>query len=255
MLKLVKYVIADILRSRIILAYTALLLVMAMSVFNLEDNTAKGLLSMLNVVLVIVPLVSIIYASIYVYNSTGFIELLVSQPIARKSIWRSLFAGVSGSLVISFSCGMGIPILIYSPDATGFFLVATGILLSIIFAGLGVMGSVKIRDKSKGIGLAILMWLYFTVIFDGLVLFATFQLADYPLEKPMVFVSAFNPIDLSRILVLLRMDVSALMGYTGAVFMQYFGTFSGMCISFAILVLWSVGPYFLSERWFVRKDL
>ncbi len=80
------------------------------------------------------------------------------------------------------------------------------------------------RDKAKGIGVVILLWLYFSIIFDGLVLFVLFQFADYPLEKMMVGVVTLNPIDLSRILILLKMDVSALMGYTGAIFKDFFGT-------------------------------
>ncbi len=41
----------------------------------------------------------------------------------------------------------------------------------------------------------------------------------------MVGLSALNPIDLSRILILLQLDVSAMMGYTGAVFKDFFGTY------------------------------
>lgn len=254
-LKLVKYIIIDVLKSRIIIAYTLLMLIMSVSVFSMEDNASKGLLSMLNVVLTIVPLVSIIYASIYVYNSSGFIELMVSQPIPRRSLWRSLFVAMSGSLAIAFFIGTGISILIYSPGITGIFLITGGLFLSVIFGGIGLWVTAFIRDKAKGIGLAIILWLYFALIFDGFVLFFAFQFADYPLEKPMVIISAFNPVDLARIIVLLKMDVSALMGYTGAVFMDYFGTTAGMIISFLVLVLWAFGPYLLSERLFVRKDL
>lgn len=39
----------------------------------------------------------------------------------------------------------------------------------------------------------------------------------------MIVLSALNPIDLGRILVLLKMDVAALLGYTGAVFRQFLG--------------------------------
>ncbi len=56
MKKLLKYVIVDIIQNKIVLIYTALLLVISFSVFNLEDNSAKGLLSLLNIILIIVPL-------------------------------------------------------------------------------------------------------------------------------------------------------------------------------------------------------
>ena len=42
MKKIIKYVIIDILRNKIMLAYTLFLLIISMSIFNLEDNSAKG---------------------------------------------------------------------------------------------------------------------------------------------------------------------------------------------------------------------
>ena len=255
MKKIVKYVITDILRNKIVLVYTLFLLVSSFSVFSLEDNSSKGLLSLLNIILIVVPLVSIIFSSIYVYNSAEFIELLVSQPLKRKTIWLSLFTGLSTSLLIAFFIGAGIPVLIYQANMIGFTMILIGLLLSIIFVAIAMLATVKTRDKAKGIGAAIMLWLYFSLLFDGLVLFLLFQFADYPMEKPMIAISAFNPIDLSRILILLQLDVSAMMGYTGAVFKDFFGTYAGIIFSFAILVLWIVLPVWYAARKFNTKDL
>lgn len=255
MKKIIKYVITDILRNKIVLVYTLFLLTASLSVFSLEDNSSKGLLSLLNIILIVVPLVSIIFSTIYIYNSAEFIELLVSQPLKRRSIWLSLFAGLATSLSIAFFIGAGIPVLIYQANIIGFTMITVGILLSIIFVSIALLATVKTRDKAKGIGAAIMLWLYFSLLFDGLVLFLLFQFADYPMEKPMIAVSALNPIDLSRILILLQLDVSAMMGYTGAVFKDFFGTSTGMIFSIAILLLWIVLPVWYSTRKFNTKDL
>ena len=255
MRKIIKYVIADILRNKIVIAYTAFLLVMSLSMFTLEDNASKGLLSLLNIILLIVPLVSIVFSTIYIYNSSEFIELLVSQPLKRKTIWLSLFSGLAASLSLSFFIGAGIPILIYQASPTGIIMLITGLFLSVIFVSIAILASVTTRDKAKGIGKVILLWLYFSILFDGLILFFLFQFADYPLENAMVAVSAFNPIDLSRILILLQMDVSALMGYTGAIFRNFFGTQTGIILAFCILLLWMIVPLWLSLRRFTTKDL
>lgn len=255
MKKMIKYIIADILRSRIVIAYTIFLLVISIGVFSLEDNTSKGLLSMLNVILFVVPLVSLIFATIYVYNSGEFIELLVSQPLRRGAIWLSMFAGLAGSLTLAFLIGAGIPIALYTMDTTGAILIICGCLLSVIFVSLALWGAVKIRDKAKGIGLAILLWLYFALLFDGLVLILLFQFSDYPIERLVAGVTALNPIDLSRIMVLLQLDVSAMMGYTGAIFKQFFGTQTGMAITLFVMLLWSAIPTWLSLKQFNRKDL
>jgi Cu-processing system permease protein len=102
---------------------------------------------------------------------------------------------------------------------------------------------------------SVLIWLYFSIIFDGLVLFILFQFGEYPLEKPMLILSSLNPIDIGRILILLKMDVSALMGYTGAVFKDFFGAPSGLGITLFVMLLWILIPVSLSVRKFRRKDL
>ncbi|MFT3676909.1 MAG: ABC transporter permease [Chitinophagaceae bacterium] len=255
MKKILKYVFTDILRNKIVIGYTLFLFILSMSVFNLEDNSAKGLLSLLNIVLIIVPLVSIIFSTIYIYNSLEFIELLVSQPLRRKHIWTSLFAGLAGSLCTSFLIGTGIPALLYAPADIALVMTGMGLLLTTIFVAIAMLAAVITRDKAKGIGIAIFLWLYFSLLFDGLVLFILFQFQDYPLEKFMVTAAMFNPIDLGRILILLKMDMSALMGYTGAVFRELFGTGTGFLIAIFVLLTWATLTFWLSLRRFNRKDL
>jgi Cu-processing system permease protein len=255
MKKIIKYVIIDILRNKIMLAYTVFLFLLTFMLFGLEDNTTKGLMGLLNILLIIVPMVSIVFSTIYIYNSAEFIELLVSQPLTRTRIWLSLFTGMSVSVSLAFLTGVGLPLLFFVPDITGVTMIITGLLLSVIFIAIAMLASVKTRDKAKGIGVAILLWLYFSLLFDGIVLFLLFQFADYPMEKPMILISALNPIDLGRIMILLKMDVAALLGYTGAVFQQFFGTLWGQAVSLLILLLWAAVPAALSVRRFNHKDL
>jgi Cu-processing system permease protein len=232
-----------------------LLLIITFSVFNLEDTSSKGMITMLSLILLIIPLVSIIFSTIYIYNSTEFIELILSQPINRKSIWLSLYFGLSISLGISFLIGSGLIIILFSPDAKGIMLLSIGVSLSFIFSSIAMLVSVLTRDKAKGMGIAILLWLYFSVIFDGVLLFASFQFSDYPIEKGMVLLSMLNPIDLSRVLMLMQYDISALMGYSGAIFKNYFGTDWGMVLSVTSIFLWVILPLYSSVRLFSKKDL
>jgi len=111
------------------------------------------------------------------------------------------------------------------------------------------------RDKAKGIGLAILLWFYFTIIFDGIVLLVLFQFSDYPMEKLLVVLSCLNPVDMARILILLKLDVSALMGATGAVFRDFLGDTGGVLLGIVTLLVWMIAPLWLSVRKFNRKDL
>ncbi|MBS1928552.1 MAG: ABC transporter permease [Bacteroidetes bacterium] len=255
MRKITKYVIIDILKNKIVIGYTFLLLVLSFSVLSLEDNSAKAVLTLLNIILIMVPLVNILFASVYVYNSAEFMELMASQPLKRKQIWFSVYLGLSISLSIAFLLGVGVPVLLYAASITGYTLILVGLLLSLIFVSIAMFAVVRIRDKAKGIGMAILLWLYFALLFDGLVLFILFQFEDYPLEKAMVALSLLNPVDIGRIMVLIKTDASMLMGYTGAIFRNFFGATNGQLITSLVLLAWIIIPFWLSSIKFRKKDL
>lgn len=252
---LVKYVLYDILRNRIVLAYTVFLFLISVSLFYLEDNPAKGTLGLLNIILIVLPLVSIVFATIHFYNSYEFIELLVAQPLQRSRIFMSQYIGVASSLVFAFLIGVGLPVLLFNPSEIGLVLVLSGTALTLVFVSLAFLASVISRDKAKGIGISLMLWFYFALIYDGLVLFFLFAFSDYPLEKMMVVLTALNPVDLGRIIIILKMDISALMGYTGAVYKDFFGTNWGMIYAFSIMLIWIAAPLWISVRFFGKKDL
>ena len=253
--RIIKIILSDKIKNKIVLVYTLILAILSWSSFGMEDNTAKGMLTVLNVILFTVPLVSILFATIYIYNSAEFIELLVSQPIKRSKIWISLFISLTLSLIISFLIGSGIPLLINAPNLNGIMMLLIGVLITAIFVSLAFLSAIFNRDKARGIGASIVIWLFFALIFDGLILFLLFQFSDFPIEKPMIFVTSLSPIDLARIQMLLHLDASAMMGYTGALFKEYFGNGIGIIISLLLLILWVIIPFILSLKKFKTKDL
>src|SRR5690606_31837987 len=253
--KIVKYVIIDILSNKIVLAYLFFLLLITVGLFLMEDIPEKSLTSLLTVNLMLVPLVCIVFSTIYVYNSSEFIELLAAQPIKRSTLWCSIFLGLSIALTLAFFIGCGLPILFFAPTATGITLLLSGLFLSIIFTAIALLSAVYTKDKAKGTGVALLLWFYFGIVFDGLVLFLLFQLMDYPLEQLITGLSLLNPLDLARIVTLLKMDTSALMGATSAVFKQSFEGITGTLIVYGVLCIWAIIPFYLSLRKFKKKDL
>lgn len=254
-MKLSKYVLYDIIRSKVILAYTLFLFTVSFSMFQMEENSSKAILSLLNIVLIVLPLVSLVFTTIHYYNSYEFIELISSQPMSRTRILLSEYAGVSISLLSSFLIGTGIPVLLFAADATGYALLFTGVCLTLVFTSIAFLASVNSRDKARGIGFALLLWFYFTLIYDGLVLLILFSFSDYPLEKLTLLLSALNPVDLGRIFIMLKMDVSALMGYTGALYKDFFGSSTGILFTAGIMLAWMIIPLWLAVKTFRKKDL
>lgn len=255
MLKISKYVLYDILRNRVMLGYTAFLFIVSISLFQMEENSSKAMLSLLNIVLIVVPLISMIFSTIHWYNSYEFIELMLTQPISRKKVLLSEYTGISSSLVVAFLLGVGVPVCIYNFNDTGLSLLLIGTLLTLIFTSLAFLASVRSKDKARGIGVALLLWFYFALIYDGLVLLILFAFSDYPLEKITLVLSSLNPVDLGRIFIMLNMDISALMGYTGAMYKDFLGSSSGMIYTLGILLIWMLVPLTIAIRSFKKKDL
>lgn len=253
--KVIKYVVYDIVRNRFVLSYTILLLLISLAFFGFEADPNKGLLSLLNIILIVIPLVSIIFTTIHFYNSYEFLELLSAQPISRKTIFFSQYFGISIALCLAFLIGVGLPTYIFEGSSSGLTLVFCGLLLTLVFVSLAFLASAITKDKAKGIGISLGIWFYFSIVYDGFVLTALLSFSDYPLEKAALIFTALNPSDLARILVLMKLDISALLGVTGAIFQQFFSSSTGFIIAMTLLFVWIAFPIILAFRIFYRKDL
>ncbi|MBS1774003.1 MAG: ABC transporter permease subunit [Bacteroidetes bacterium] len=252
---IVKYVALDLVRNKIVLVYTLLLATLSFSVLSIDSNTSKGLLSLLNITLLFVPIISILFATIYFFNSIEFIELLLAQPVKRTRVLLAEYTGLASALCLAYALGIGVPVLFLSPNMAAITLLVSGLLLTLCFTAMALLIFVLFKDKTKGIGAAIIIALFFSLLFDGLLLMFIYSFSDYPIDKPILGIVAFNPIDLARILMLLQLDVAVLMGYSGALFKKFLGSATGSIYAVTCMLFWVIVPLMLSRRVFKRKDL
>ncbi len=259
MLKILKYSFWDLLRSKWSYVYLLFYLILGLVLLFLNNDLSKAIITMMNVTVVLIPMISTVFGIMYYYSSREFTELLLAQPLRRSTIFLGQYLGVALSLSSSLVIGLGVPFLFYglfqSAEILNFIiLLINGCFLTFIFTALATCIGLLHADKIKGFGYAILMWLFLAVIYDGLILLTLVLLRDYPLDRMTLVATMLNPIDLSRILILLKLDISALLGYTGALFQKFFGTSLGMFVSLSTLVLWTILPVaFLLKRSY-RQD-
>jgi len=258
-LKVAKYQLQDVMRSRWILVYGIFFLLMTDALFRFGGSGERVILSLMNVVLIAVPLVAVVLGTMYLYSSREFTELLLSQPVRRRSLFGGLFVGLAVPLSLAFVLGVGLPFWAHGGTAEGgwgpiMMLLGTGVGLTLIFASLAFVVALATEDRIKGLGFSLGIWVFFTVVFNGLVLLAIYTLDAYPMEKPVIALSLLNPVDLGRILLLLNFDISALMGFTGAVFKQFFGSGVGQAVTIGALAAWLAAPLALGMRSFNRKN-
>lgn len=255
MWKLSKHILSDIIRNKVILLYAAFQFLASLLLFNLEENPDKALLSLLNIELIIIPLISMIFATIHYYNSYEFIEMLLAQPVGRNQVILSEYFATAFSLMFAFLLGLGLPVLMYYQSYLAIIFLITGCGLTMACTSIAFLAAVLSRDKARGIGVVLMIWFYFALVYDGVVLMILFAFSDYPLEKLTLLLTALNPIDLARVSMMLQMDVSALMGYTGALFKEFFGSVYGILFTGGIMVLWIVSALFIAVKIFSKKDL
>lgn len=246
-------------RSRWSYVYFAFYLLLGVVLLFLNNDLSKAVITLMNVIIVLVPLIGTIFGVMYYYNSKEFTELLLAQPLKRSSIFLGQYLGVALSLSMSLILGLGLPFIFYGLfKSTAIWdfslLLITGTFLTFIFTALAFNIALSNENKIKGFGYAILMWLFLGIIYDGIFLMSLIIFEDYPLDKLSLFGTMLNPIDLSRTLILLKLDISALLGYTGAVFKQFFGTNFGLVISFSMLILWVIFPLLRILYKAKRKD-
>lgn len=253
--KIIKYQLQDVFRSKWIWAYALFFFAITEALFRFGGDGDRVITSMMNVVLLVIPLISIVLGAMYLYNSREYIELLLCQPVKRSSLFMGLFSGVTLPLSTAFAVGVAVPFLMRGSEiASTLFLLITGILLTVIFVAMAFGLALSFEDRIKGLGIALVLWLFFTVIYDGIILLIIYGFSDYPLQQPVIVLSMLNPVDLGRILLLLNYDISALMGFTGAVFQRFFGSLAGQSISLTAMGLWLAIPFWLGRRAFLKRN-
>jgi Cu-processing system permease protein len=257
--KILKYELHNMIRSKWLIGVAVALAVVTEVLFRFGGDPAKTILSVMNIVLVVVPLVSIVLGTIYFYSSREFNEILLAQPVNRTSIYLGKLIGFAGALCLACVAGLGLPFVIHSFGMREYagkivMLLTVACCFVVIFTAVAFYAATRFEDRIKGLGSTLVLWFALAVIWDGVILIYVHVFRQYPYEPGLLGLVFLNPIDLGRILILLRLDISALMGYTGAVFRHVFGTDRGTLLSAGAMVAYAAVPVVFGLRMFRKKD-
>lgn len=249
----------NVIRSRWMVGHALLLLAVTILLLRFGGSGERALLSLVNLVLLLVPLVSVVFGTLYVYNAREFIELLLAQPVGRGSVYLGLFGGLALPQTVALWIGVGGPLVLQVVAEPAVvrplvMLLAVGTCLTLVFTAFALCVAVLVEERARGFGAALLVWLGCTVVYDGLILLLLTTFRDYPLETPVLILTFLNPVDLARVVLLLTFDVALLMGYTGSVFADLFGGGLGVAVAFGTLLVCAAIPLAAGFRWFGRKD-
>lgn len=258
MKKVFRYSFLDLIRSRWTLIYFLFFLLACGGLLYLSGDSTKVVVSLMNVIILLVPLISMIYGLMYMYQVRDYVEILLAQPISRKSIFSGYFLGLSAALSISLALGLLLPLLFFDPSqllsAQWLVLTLIAVVLTVIFSAIACWLVLKHENRLKGFGLGLFIWLLLAMLYDGIFLVLLVAFENYPLENAALGLTLLNPIDMGRVLLIFQLDYSALMGYTGAVFEKFFGTLTGSFVIASAYLLWIAAPVLLLLRKARLKD-
>lgn len=255
--KILKYTARDLLRSRIVPLYTAFFVLLWMGLYYLSGDAIKTASSLIQIITAVVPLVSLVFGTMIYYNSGDFILFMLTQPVKRSSIFIAMNTAVALVMSVSIFAGITIPAVVtgsISAIPITALLAGVSVAITCIFSAIAFLTGAATKDKVHALSAAIFIWLFFAVIFDGLIVLISVYFYDYPLELPVLILSAMNPVDLGRIVLLMYIDHSALMGYTGALYKSFFTGYGGAAAAIGMMSLWYILPFIAGLRSFSRRD-
>ncbi len=243
------------------------LLVLGLSYFGLAQSREVGFqgfarvtLSLMNLVLLIVPLAALLLGVTSIAGGGETLPLLLAQPVTRGEVLAGKFLGLAAALGVAQALGFGGGGLVVAFNAGAEqlpgYLALTA--LSFVLGALCLAAALAIAalwpDRLKAMSLALLLWLTMVVAYDLAVVGATTMLSGLPLERVLFPALLANPVDLARVLVTLAVGSGALFGPTSAVLVKLFGTTGGVALGLAVLAIETAVPLAIAARVFRKRD-
>jgi Cu-processing system permease protein len=254
-MKILKYEWLNILRNKWLIVYTVLIAALTFTLIIIGGSFSKALLSIANVIVILVPLVSLLFTVVYWYYNEKYTEMLLTQPLSRKSIFFARFLALAGSQSLSVSIGLLLPFLFYNGLSKGVFLnVLIADLLTVTFVAIGLWIAMNLNDRMKGVGIALGIWFFFSVVYDGLILLLLISFKEYPLDYVSGVLGVLNPIGLSRVILLMFHNGSLLLGYAGSLAYKLLTESSGYFIVALVAMIWLIVPLSLAKTKMMKKD-
>ncbi len=252
-----RWELRNTLRSRWVAGYAGAIAALSVGLFAYGGGMPEQVVvSLLNVVLLVVPLVSLLFGVVSVHTAREFLELLLAQPLRRGELFWGFVLGTVVPVALVVPVGLGIAWGIAARQGWGLYgiLALESFLLSGSFAAFGIWFALRWEERLKVFGAAVLLWFALSVLYDGVLLAAAFLLQRYPIERVLFVALLLNPIDLARVAVLLQVDAAALLGYTGALLRQVVGSAWAVPLVVVGSLCWLVVPLWQAARTFARKD-
>ncbi len=228
------------------------------------QDFARTAVSLVQLVILLVPLTSLIIGVLSLVPERGAAELVYSQPVARSTILFGKLLGLFEALAAAQALGFGAAgyvIFAHSGEQGlgGFLLLAGGsLLLTAVFLGIAAILSAGAlnRRRSRALALALVVWFCAVVLFDVAALGLASLLPSGTASRVLIVSALANPVDAVRTGTLLGIEGTGAFGAASLAFLRFTGGPLGAALLLATsLALWVVGPLWLAGKLVNRVDV
>lgn len=228
------------------------------------QDFSRAAVSLVQLVLLLVPLSALLLGVMALLPDRGAAELLYSQPVPRRSILFGTMAGLFQALVAAQAVGFGAAGLVIHSQAgqegAGSFamLLLMSAALTAVFLALAASicaGSFGQR-RSRALALAAAVWFLFVVLFDVLAIGVASLLPSGYASRLLIIAALANPVDALRTGTLLAIEGSAAFGASSLALLRFTKGANGAAALIVLsTLLWVVVPTWYAARRLSRADI
>lgn len=250
------------------LVFAGLSLAVALSGYVLSgggglQDFARTAVSLVQLVLLLVPLTALVIGVLSLAPERGAAEILFSQPVSRRAIWVGRTAGLFAALAAAQAIGLGASgiVIFWRAGREGIggyaLLFASSLVLTAIFLAIaGWIASGGTGRRARALALALIVWFGSVVLFDVAALGLATLLPSGAASRALIVSVLVNPVDAVRTGALLGIEGTTAFGAASLAFLRFTRGPAGAAIALiGTLLFWLVVPTLLALRRMGRADI
>jgi Cu-processing system permease protein len=228
------------------------------------QDFARTAVSLVQLVLLLVPLTALVMGVLSLAPERGAAELMFSQPVARRTILLGKLLGLFQALAAAQALGFGAAgAVVYAQAGSegigGFLLlVLASLVTTAVFLGLAALlaaGAVG-RKRTRALALALVVWFVAVVFLDLVALGLASLLPSGTASRVLMVAAVLNPLGAVRTGTLLAVEGTGAFGAASlALFRFTSGVGGAAAVLTASLLFWLVTPMALAAWRLRRTDL
>lgn len=227
------------------------------------QDFSRTAVSLVQIVLLLVPLASLVFGGLALTPERGAAELLYSQPVPRGAILLGRMLGVWLALAAAEAIGFGIAGVFMQyqagPDGLARYgaLVLTAVAITGVFLAIAtLLASINAGRRTRVLAAALVVWFITVVMFDVAVLGIASLLRSGSASRLLITATLINPVDAARTGSLLAIEGTAAFGAASLALLRFTGG-AGMAAALVALslVAWLVAPLVVAMRALSRADI